>query len=78
MYELSLHGRHDKRQHAQQQLNPVEQHCVTGLLGQHLVGGGRTGRQHDLTVRIKQSQEDEREIHTIKHKVLQIDRAVSE
>ncbi|ROK31214.1 hypothetical protein DPX16_4165 [Anabarilius grahami] len=50
LYELSLHGRHDKHQHAQQQLNPMEQHCVTGLLGQHLVGGGQTGRQHDLTL----------------------------
>lgn len=78
LYELGLHGRHDKRQHAQQQLNPVEQNCVTGLLGQHLVSGGRTGCQHDLTVRIKQSQEDKREIHTIKHEVLVIDRAVSE
>lgn len=67
LYERSLHGWHNKRQHAQQQLNPVEQHCVTGLLSQHLVGGGRTGRQHDLTVRIKQSQKDKREIHTIKH-----------
>lgn len=72
-----LHGGNYKCQHAQQQLNTMQQHCVPGLFHRDVVGGGSLGSQHDLKVGKDQCEENKGEVDGVHNAVFHIYGVVS-